>query len=485
MGRGKVYLVGAGPGDPELITRAGVAALERADVVVYDGLANARLLEHAPASAERIYAGKKHSEHGAPLGQRQIEALLVERAGRGLTVVRLKGGDPFVFGRGGEEAEALAAAGIPFEVVPGVSSFSAVPAYAGIPLTHRDVASTVVALATGTEEEGEVRVDWTAMAHADTLVLFMSVKTLPEVVSRLVAAGRDPATPAAAIRWGTTAAQRTVVAPLVGLPDAIAAAGLQPPALVVVGEVVGYRDRLSWYERRPLFGRRVLVPAGKEDFARAVADLGAAVVTAPLTRPLPLGARIAPAGQRWLVVTSANAVDGLARGLAAAGLDSRALAGMRIGAVGEATARALERLCLRADLVAEEPSGAGLARALLAADPGLPGAAVLWPCAEGARPELRDLLAAAGVRVDAVPVYRTETAVVPAADLDIVALFAPSQIDALGAAALGRARLVAAFGPTTAAALAARAVRVDVVAPAPTAQALADAILAHLAKEAR
>src|SRR5262249_52695914 len=169
MGRGKVYLVGAGPGDPGLITVRGVAVLGRADVVIYDGLANARLLEHAPAAAERIYAGKKHSEHGPPLTQPQIEALLVERAGGGQTVVRLKGGDPFVFGRGGEEAEALAAAGIPFEVLPGVSAFSAVPAYAGIPLTHRDVASTVVALATGTEEEGESRVDWTAVAHADTL----------------------------------------------------------------------------------------------------------------------------------------------------------------------------------------------------------------------------------------------------------------------------------------------------------------------------
>jgi uroporphyrinogen III methyltransferase / synthase len=201
---GKVYLVGAGPGDPELLTLRGAEVLAHADVVVYDGLANPVILAHAPPHAETLYAGKKHSSNGAPLTQTAIEALLIERARRGLTVVRLKGGDPFVFGRGGEEAAALVAAGIPFEVVPGVSAATAVAAYAGIPLTHRDLASTV-ALATGHDTDGGTAdLDWPAIARLDTIVLFMAVTTLAEVSARLVAAGRDPRTPAAVIRWGTS-----------------------------------------------------------------------------------------------------------------------------------------------------------------------------------------------------------------------------------------------------------------------------------------
>src|SRR5215470_17579944 len=318
MGAGTVYLVGAGPGDPGLLTLRGAELLGRADVVVYDGLANAALLAHAPQAAERVYAGKKHSEHGPPLTQQAICALLVERARRGLTVVRLKGGDPFVFGRGGEEAEALADAGVPFEIVPGVSAVSAVPAYAGIPLTHRDAAASVAFIATGQEEEGHQRVDWSAAARADTIVLFMAVKPLPEIAAALVAAGRDPATPAAFIRWGTTAAQKTLVAPLGSIAAAVSAAGLEPPALILVGDVVRYRERLAWFERRPLFGRSVLVPrapAAAAPLAAAIAALGGEAVVGELTRivpadPEPLAAALALLeGTRWVAFASAHAVS--------------------------------------------------------------------------------------------------------------------------------------------------------------------------------
>jgi uroporphyrinogen III methyltransferase/synthase len=507
-GGGKVFLVGAGPGDPELITLRGAAVLARADVVVYDGLANALLLDHAPPEAERIYAGKKHSVRGTPLTQEEIEDLLVERAAQGKLVVRLKGGDPFVFGRGGEEAERLVAAGIPFEVVPGVSSFSAVPAYAGIPLTHRDVASTVVALATGHEEAGRARVDWATAARADTLILFMAVKPLADIAARLVAAGRDPATPAAVIRWGTTAAQRTVVAPLSGIAAAVDAAGLKPPALVIIGEVVRYRERLAWFERRPLFGASVLVPRQREQargFARLLAGLGAEPVIAEVTRIEPVDAAalaaalLAAPRPRWIAFTSANAVTVTLDALEAAGRDARALAGVRLAAVGAATAAALRARGLVADLTPRERTGAGLGAALRAADPELAGARVILPRAEEGRDELAEALAAAGADVVTLAAYRTSAA--PAADLawlgerlaagdiQVLTFFAPSQVAAALAlappAALNRARLIAAVGPTTADALRERGVRVDVVAAAPSAEALAADIAHHyLSQEA-
>jgi uroporphyrinogen III methyltransferase/synthase len=501
-GGGKVFLVGAGPGDPELITLRGAAVLGQADVVIYDGLANALLLDHAPAAAEKIYAGKKHSVRGTPLTQEEIEELIVDRAARGLCVVRLKGGDPFVFGRGGEEAERLVAAGIPFEVVPGVSSFSAVPAYAGIPLTHRDVASTVVALSTGHEEGGRARVDWTTCARADTLILFMAVKPLAEIAARLVAAGRDPRTPAAVIRWGTTAAQKTVVAPLAEIAAAVDAAHLKPPALVVVGEVVRYRERLAWFERRPLFGASVLVPRHREQargFARLLAGLGAEPVIAEVTHIVPVDAAalaaavVATPRPRWIAFTSANAVGVTLDALDGAGHDARALAGVRLAAVGAATAGALRARGLAADLVPRERTGAGLGAALRAADPELPGARVLLPRAEEGRDELAEALAAAGAEVVTVAAYRTAAA--PAADLawlaerlaagdiHVLTFFAPSQVAAVcelaPVAALNRARLVAAVGPTTADALRERGVRVDVVAAAPSAESLAADLASH------
>ncbi|HEX7629216.1 MAG TPA: uroporphyrinogen-III C-methyltransferase, partial [Candidatus Methylomirabilis sp.] len=253
---GKVYLIGAGPGDPGLFTLKGKRCLEEADVVAYDALANPHLLAFAKPDAELIYVGKRGGAHALP--QEQIGDLLVERARAGKIVARLKGGDPFVFGRGGEEAEELVAAGVPFEVVPGVTSAVAAPAYAGIPLTHRDFTSTV-AFVTGHEDptKADSGIAWDKIATGiGTLVFFMGVGQLPDIVRKLVEHGRAPETPAAVIRWGTRADQEVVTGTLHTLVER--SSGMKPPALIVVGEVVALREKLRWVERKPLFGRRIL-----------------------------------------------------------------------------------------------------------------------------------------------------------------------------------------------------------------------------------
>jgi uroporphyrinogen III methyltransferase/synthase len=517
MRPGTVYLVGAGPGDPELITLRGVELLGRADVVVYDGLANVVLLDHAPSGAERVYAGKKRSDHGGPLTQAEIEAVLVDRARRGLTVVRLKGGDPFVFGRGGEEAQALRAAGIPFEVVPGVSAVTAVPAYAGIPITHRAYATTALALTVG--HEGDARppdhVDWAAVAKADTIVLFMAVKNLGTCTAALMAAGRAPSTPAAAIRWGTTAMQETVVGTLADLAERCAERALKPPALIVVGEVVRLRESIAWFEARPLFGQRVLVPRQREQargFARALVAAGAEPYICEVTEledadPAPLAAALAglPGAYRWIAFTSAHAAERTIDALVRAGRDVRAFAGVRLAAVGSATAEALGRRGLSADLVPDRGDGTGTAKAMLAADAELArGGAVLLPRAAEGREELERALVAAGVRVTTVAAYRT-VALSPerlgplvhkleARELSILAFFSPSQVAAVAAAlgggahaaqVLGAARLIAAIGQTTAQALAGLGVRVDVIAKAPSAEQLATDVIDALGRGER
>ena len=262
MTPGRVYLVGAGPGDPGLMTVRGLEALRRADVVVYDRLVNPLLLDEAPMTARRIFAGKHAGAHCLP--QSRINALLIDEAREGHVVVRLKGGDPFVFGRGGEEALALDDAGIPFEVVPGVSAAVAVPAYAGIPVTHRGLGSSF-AVVTGHEDpdKGAPTVDWGRLATAvDTLVVLMGVKSLPRIVAELIAHGRSPATPVALIRWGTTEAQETVIGTLSDIVTHAARARLEPPVLTVIGDVVRLRDRLEWFEaHRPGLGAPVFLDA--------------------------------------------------------------------------------------------------------------------------------------------------------------------------------------------------------------------------------
>jgi uroporphyrinogen III methyltransferase/synthase len=501
---GTVYLVGAGPGDPALLTRRGADLLGVADVVVYDGLLSAVLLDLAPAAAERIYAGKKHTEIGPPLSQGEIIALLIDRARAGARVVRLKGGDPFVFGRGAEEACALAAAGVPFEIVPGVSAATAVNAYAGIPLTARGIASTV-AFATGHEAAGKPStVDWEGLARADTIVLFMALVTLDECAARLLAAGRDPGTPAAAIYWGTTAAQKTVVSTLGRLAADVRAVALRPPVLVTIGEVVRLREKLDWYERRPLFGARVLVTRPLEQarrFAQILAERGAEPVFAPVTRLLPPRDRTGIAGAidridsyEWFVFTSANAVERFFAELGARELDARALGLARVACVGPVTAAALRERGVRADVVPAHGDAQAAADAVVEFAKGaIREARVLIPRAEHGRDEAVAALEAAGAVVEVAPVYRTETVAADdpsislglrrlrAGQIDVAAFFAPSQVRSLfeicgdeTVALLTQCRLVLAIGGTTERTLAERAVRVDLVPSAPDATVLVD-----------
>ncbi|MBH0189489.1 MAG: uroporphyrinogen-III C-methyltransferase [Nitrospira sp.] len=287
---GKVYLVGAGPGDPKLLTLRGKECLEQADVVLYDYLANPAILTHVSDQAERLYVGRRGK--GKYPAQDEINRLLIERAQEGKTVVRLKGGDPFVFGRGGEEAEVLASAGIEFEVVPGVTAAVAAPAYAGIPVTHRTLASTVT-FVTGHEDPDKpsTGVEWPRLATSHgTLVFLMGMKNLPAIVANLTAEGRSSTTPAAVIRWGTRAAQQTVVGTLADIVGKTEAAKMEPPTVIVVGDVVRLREQLNWFERRPLFGKRVLMTRAKEqaaELADLLAAYGAEPVEAPTIRIVP------------------------------------------------------------------------------------------------------------------------------------------------------------------------------------------------------
>jgi uroporphyrinogen III methyltransferase/synthase len=410
---GTVYLIGAGPGDPGLFTVKGVRCLHAADVVVYDALANRRLLQHARPEAERIYVGKSAGRH--TLRQEEINALLVEQARAGKAVARLKGGDPFIFGRGGEEAEALVAAGIRFEVVPGVTSAIAAPAYAGIPLTHRDFTSTV-AFVTGHEDPTKADSDiaWDKIATgAGTLVFFMGVGRLPEIVGQLTRHGRSPATPAAVVRWGTRAEQEVVTGTLGDLVEK--SRGMKPPALIVVGDVVRLRERLVWFEAKPLFGKRVLVTRAREqasELAERLEAAGAEVVECPAIRIVPpdsfapLDAALGRLAEfRWVVLTSANGVRFLWERLAEAGKDARALGGLRVCAIGPATAAALESRGIRPDVVPAEFKAEGLVEALAAED--LAGAGVLIVRAAEAREVLPDELRRRGARVEVVPAYRT------------------------------------------------------------------------------
>lgn len=429
---GTVYLVGAGPGDPKLITVRGMELLRQADVVVYDRLANPVLLDDARPDAEKIHVGKTSAHHA--MKQPDINALLVEKAKQGKTVVRLKGGDPFVFGRGGEEAEFCRENGISFEIVPGITSAIAAPAYAGIPVTHRDAASSFAVITgherddaseAGTRKPGaaEQRRDWAKIAHAaDTLVFLMGVEALPEIIARLMEQGRSAETPVALIQWGTWPHQRVVTGTLATIAEEVKRAGLTPPAVCVVGEVVNLRDRLKWFDdpaTRPLYGKRVLVTRAREQ-ASALSDLlvsrGAFPIEFPAIRIESLSDTSALddalntlSQYAWVIFTSANTVPVFAERLDALGFDGRALAGTKIAAIGPATAEALrQHLRLRADFVPSE----AVAESILAEWPDLEltGKRLLLPRAKEARDILPEKLTERGATVDVLPVYETVTA---------------------------------------------------------------------------
>jgi uroporphyrinogen III methyltransferase / synthase len=463
---GVVYLVGAGPGDPGLMTARSLELIASADVILHDRLVPSGALAGARSGADLVYVGKRPGSE--EVSQREIEELLIDRARVGLSVVRLKGGDPFVFGRGGEEAEALAAAGVEFEVLPGVTAGVAAPAYAGIPITHRDSASAV-AFVTGHEDpaKGDSTLDWQALARfPGTLVFYMAVKRLPEIAASLISAGRDPAEGAAAIERGTMPGQRTVAAPLRELPAAVADAGLKPPAILVVGPVAERREAIAWLERRPLHGRRVVVTRARAQasgLAGKLRALGAEVVELPAIR---IEQRIDTAEVRDAIhdlhsyalvcLTSPNGVRLLFEAMAAQGRDARALANAVVAAIGPGTAAALAERGVIADLVPERFVAEGLVEALSEVD--VAHRPVLVARAAEARDVLPNALRERGAQVDVVALYETvaedpEPAAVAAAQAADYVTFTSSSTVRNLLAAIGdrfpRAARVVSIGPVT------------------------------------
>jgi uroporphyrinogen III methyltransferase/synthase len=412
---GKVYLVGAGPGDPGLLTLKGKRCIEQADVVIYDYLANPRLLDYARADAERLLVGKHGG--GARVEQSVISALIVEHARRGQTVVRLKGGDPFVFGRGAEEAMAAREAGVDFEIVPGVSSAIAVPAYAGIPLTHRELASNVV-FTTGYEYPTKIEpaVRWHELARSgSTLVILMTQRQLRANMAKLIAGGLPAGTPVAVIEWGTRADQRTVVGTAETIGAMAAEYQVRPPAIAVVGEVVRLREALNWFERKPLFGRRIVVTRPRPqaaEFAELLEAWGAEVVpfptieTAPPSSLAPLDHALGRAHTfDWVVFTSANGVRVFFDRLQAVGADVRDWHHARFAAIGPQTASAVRAYGVRVETVADEFRAEGVVAAL--AQAGVSGKRILLPRAAGAREVLPQHLRELGATVEEVITYTT------------------------------------------------------------------------------
>ncbi|MBB4661121.1 uroporphyrinogen-III C-methyltransferase [Conexibacter arvalis] len=496
-GVGRVYLVGAGPGDPGLLTARALELIAAADTILYDRLIPATALAGARPEAELVYVGKEG--RGPSMPQEQIDRLLVEHGAAGKRVVRLKGGDPFVFGRGGEEALVLREAGIPFEVVPGVTSGVAAPAYGGIPVTHRDRASAV-ALVTGHEDPAkpESAIDWPALAaFPGTLVFYMGVKQLPRIAERLIAGGRAPDEPAAVVERGTLPGQRTVVATLATLAERAEAERIRPPSITLVGPVAALRDEgLRWFEQRPLHGLTVAVTRARAQasgLAARLRELGAEALETPAIRiePLDAGAPLDPSGFDLVCLTSPNGVGCLFERLAAGGRDARALAGATVAAIGPGTARALREHGVIPDVVPER----FVAEALVEALADLPVRRALVARASVARDVLPDALRARGAEVEVVDLYETvaerlsdaERAAAAAADY---VTFTSSSTVRFFLAALGgreaigaRTRLVS-IGPVTSATLREHGLEPHVEAARHDVDGLVDALLADAASRA-
>jgi uroporphyrinogen III methyltransferase / synthase len=504
---GIVYLIGGGPGDPELCTLKAVRCLRLADLVLYDALVHPDLLKHTHPNAERVFVGKRAGreyERQALINERLVAAA---RAGR--VVARLKGGDPYLFGRGSEEAEALAGAGIPFEVVPGVPSPSAAAAYAGMSLTHRDLSSSIAFLtATESADKDKSSHDWAKLATAtQTLVIFMGVRTLSVLMQRLIENGRPATCPAAVIQSASTPFQRTIVGTVADIAEKAQAAGIGMPALTIVGEVVQLRDQLRWFDNKPLFGKRVLVTRAadqSDSLAQLLRERGAQAVELPMIRieppqdPTQLTAAVkALRTYQWLVFTSQNGVRAFFAELAAQHLDSRSLFGLRIAAIGPSTAQALEPFGVRCDVMPESFRGEALAEVMLREQSA--GKRVLLPRAAVARDVLPETLREAGAHVDVVEAYRThgatpETAqklseLIDAGELDVVTFTASSTVDhtlaALGVDGAQRLRglTLASIGPITTDTATARGLEIDVTAEAYTIPGLVAALERHYSIE--
>lgn len=499
MKQGIVYLVGAGPGDYKLISVKAKEYIEQADTIVYDRLADSRLLAWARKDVELVYVGKASSQH--TMRQEDINQLLVEKAKEGKVVVRLKGGDPFVFGRGGEEALELVANDLPFEVVPGITSAIAVPAYAGIPVTHRAVA-TSFAVITGHEDptKGESNMRWDKLATGvDTLVFLMGVENLPHITAKLIENGRPAETPAAVIRWGTKPEQQVLITTVGNAADDVAKAGIKPPAIFLVGDVVNLREKLAWFDTKPLFGKPVLVTRAREQASALTAkleELGAQCLEAPAIQIVPPEsfAQLDQAIQeltsyQWLIFTSTNGVDYFFDRLHQAKKDSRMLAGVKIAAIGTQTAEQLQKFGIFADIVPLEFRAEGIVDSLTPLIQ--PGVKVLIPRALIARDVLPVKLAELGAEVTVVPAYRTVVAdtdgtalaeKLAADEISLITFTSSSTVTNLlellgpqGAKLVGRAK-VACIGPITAATCVEHGIKPDIIADEYTIRGLVKAI---------
>lgn len=510
---GTVYLIGAGPGDPGLLTLAGRDAIARADVVLYDRLAHPSLLNFASQSAEKIFVGKASARHF--VRQADTNDLMVEHARAGRTVARLKGGDPFVFGRGGEEAEYLRERGVPFIIVPGVTSAIAAPAYAGIPVTHRDASSSFAVITgherddrteSGTREAGsaEQRRRWDRIAHAaDTLVFLMGVEALPEITARLIENGRDAATPVALVQWGTWPRQRVVTGTLTNIVEIVRQEGITAPAVTVVGEVVNWRDKLRWFDNGPLWGRRILVTRAREQasaFSDRLRTLGADAIEFPtirITEPASYEALDAALERlpsyQWVVFTSANGVKHTFERLGRQGRDARAFGGAQVAAIGPATADALASHGIRPDFTPTE----FVAEAVLAQFPErVAGKRILMPRAAEAREVLPETWREQGAEVAVVQAYQTVLVsegaddirvLLDAGALDAITFTSSSTVrnflEAMAGTPIPSTTRLAAIGPVTATTCRELLREPDCIADSYTLDGLAEALIACLGQK--
>ncbi|MBM4447140.1 MAG: uroporphyrinogen-III C-methyltransferase [Chloroflexi bacterium] len=498
MKRGKVYLVGAGPGDPALITVKGLKCLRKADVIIYDRLINDSLLEEASPDAEKIYVGKGRGCHA--MEQKEINLLMVGKAREGETVVRLKGGDPFVLGRGGEETEVLAANQIPFEVVPGISSAYAVPAYAGIPVTHRRLASSFTVI-TGHEdpEKGKSSIAWDKISTgSDTLVFLMGMANLAQIVNQLIQNGRPSATPVAVISQGTSPRQRIVVGTLEDIVSKAKQENFEPPAVIVVGEVVKLRKQLRWFDNLPLFGKRVLVTRAEHqasELSQLLWERGAVPTQMPVIRISPPQtwkeldrAILNLKNYDWIILTSVNAVEMFWKRLYALSLDARHFAGIRIGVIGPATARVIEKKGICPDYLPEIYTSQGFLAGLSKKD--VTECKVLLPRADIAGNELTDGLAKLGAKVHQVNAYKTATStkgtsqgkeMLLKGEIDVITFTSASTVNSLLAILGQRWEVIkqaklACIGPSTTAAMVEKGLKADIIATEHTIPGLVAAI---------
>jgi uroporphyrinogen III methyltransferase/synthase len=480
---GKVFLIGAGPGDPGLLTIRAADLIARADFIAIDALVSDAIADRAPKSAEVVYVGKRASKHALP--QDKINQLLIDEAKKGKTVVRLKGGDPFVFGRGGEEAEELSAAGIPFEIVPGISSALAGPAYAGIPVTHRSHATSLT-LVTGHEADASTGIKWEALAQLDgTIVFLMGFGNLATIAEKLTANGVSTDRPVAVISKATTSEQRTVTGTLADIESKVAAANLPTPALIVVGEVVKLHEVINWFESKPLFGKRIVVTRAREqasELKRLFEESGATVIQFPtieIAPPESFDSLDVAVDKRfdWLVFTSVNGVTAYFERLFAKGLDVRALSGTRIACVGETTAAALRSRGIAPDLVPDKFMSTALIPHFDADQSNVRIAVIR--AAEG-RDEFIDEMRRRGGDVHLAVAYRTVPVALNADelhDIDVLTFTSASTVDNFFAAAPSiDGALLASIGPTTSAALRKHGRQPDIEASTASIQALHDAV---------